>query len=429
MFETFLIADAIRRVNPRVRPDREGQPFLDVLLLPPIQSTAMPSIRCDQDQSADESCEERELDHAPRWRDLIGTGRRAASDQAVIGVLPGEGVGPEVIGAAIEVLSAVEEVAGGSVELRYGGLIGQEAEVRHGAALTPEVLAFCRDVFGESGAILNGPGGGRFVYDLRRQLGLYCKISPLRAYSELQRVCKIRVGAGERVDILIVRENLGGIYQGTWSLDGAPGERRARHEFEYAEADVLRILETAAKLAAHRRGRMEVVVKTDGIPTVSRLWHDGAESVAAAHGVLCSIVDVDYACYRLLQHATELDVIVAPNLFGDVLSDLGATLMGSRALSFGASFSERGEAVYQTNHGAARDLAGSGRANPIGQILALAALLRESLGMGVAACRIEQAVRRVWRNGWRTQDLREPGCRIAGTREMGRLIAENLHCV
>jgi 3-isopropylmalate dehydrogenase len=142
--------------------------------------------------------------------------------------------------------------------------------------------------------------------------------------------------------------------------------------------------------------------------------------------VRCSLIDIDHVSYRLIQHPREFDVVVAPNLFDDVLSDLGGVLLGSRGLCFAGSFAANGDAVYSTNHGAAYDLAGTNRANPVAQILSLAMLLRESFHLSKEARQIEEAVVRVWRDGWRTADLMEPGCRLLGTREMGQQIAEKV---
>jgi 3-isopropylmalate dehydrogenase len=135
-------------------------------------------------------------------------------------------------------------------------------------------------------------------------------------------------------------------------------------------------------------------------------------------------VDVDLMAYELISRPRDFDVIAAPNLAGDVLSDLTALLLGSRGLSFSGNFSPRGHAVYQTNHGAAHDIAGSDLANPVGQILSLAMLLRESLGLEREAVAIEDAVRSVWADGLRTADVAAPGDEAVGTREMAERIAE-----
>jgi 3-isopropylmalate dehydrogenase len=136
------------------------------------------------------------------------------------------------------------------------------------------------------------------------------------------------------------------------------------------------------------------------------------------------MVDIDLLVYCLIQETPRFDVIAAPNLFGDVLADLGAVLLGGRGLSFSGNYNQSGYAVYQTNHGAAYDLAGLDRANPVAQILSLAMMLRESFGLAYQAEVIAEAVRSVWREGWRTADMHTPGTRIVGTQEMSVRIAD-----
>jgi 3-isopropylmalate dehydrogenase len=343
----------------------------------------------------------------------------------LIGVLPGEGIGPAVTQSALEVLEAVAAEAGLLVETRSGGPIGRDAERSRGTVLPEDVVGFCREVFADGGAILNGPGGGRYVYELRRRFDLFFKISPLMAANGIADASMLKGRAVEAVDILLVRENSGGIYQGAWSDRRDPrGDRVAEHRFEYSEAQVRRFIMAAARLAEQRRGRLTVVWKESGLPSVSALWRDCAEEAAAACNVHCSMVDVDLMAYRLIQEAAALDVVAAPNLFGDVLADLGAVLLGSRGVSFSGNYTEEGEAVYQTNHGAAYELAGTDRANPVGQIFSVAMMMRETIACEREASLIEEAVRQVWREGWRTEDLALAGARPIGTREITRRIAE-----
>ena len=343
----------------------------------------------------------------------------------VIGVLNGEGIGPEVVSGALRALSAVEAVSGHKFEIQIGGSIGRDAERCGEQALSGEVTDFCGKIFSCGGAVLSGPGGGRYVYDLRRCFDLYCKLSPLKAADELAGAIQLKPEHVRGVDILMVRENASGVYQGQWAEEQSSGSGRvATHGFSYNEAQVRRILNAAARIAKSRRGELTVVYKEAGVPTISDLWRDCAADAAADAGVRCALLDIDHMAYRLIQHPREFDVVVAPNLFGDVLSDLGGVLLGSRGLCYAGSFSGNGAAVFSTNHGAAYDLAGKDIANPVAQILSLAMLLRESLRLDVEARLIEEAVVRVWSAGWRTADLMEPGCRLAGTRQMGEMIAE-----
>jgi 3-isopropylmalate dehydrogenase len=259
---------------------------------------------------------------------------------------------------------------------------------------------------------------------LRRRFDLFCKISPLRPVDSSFPPCRLKSRPGFETDILIVRENVGGEYQGEWSERIEEGEGRVcEHVFRYSERQVRRILEVAASLASARRGRLAVVVKDSGIPGVSALWREIGSELAAAAGVAVTFPDIDLVGYRLIQEPETFDVLAASNLYGDVLADLGAVLLGSRGLSFSGNFSEGGSAVYQTNHGSALDIAGQGRANPLGQIASLAMLLRESFGLVREAERIGAGIREALAEGYRTFDIAEEGTTLVGAEEMGRRVA------
>lgn len=341
----------------------------------------------------------------------------------VIGVLPGEGIGPEVIACALEVLEAVTSATGLQATVRHGGPVGRDAERTHNTPLPAEVTEFCDAVFADSGAVLSGPGGSRFVYDLRRQFDLFFKISPLRVANGLPDASPLKPHLLQDVDIVVTRENCGGIYQGRWNERISGDDRSAEQLATYSRSLVLRFLNASARLAHSRSGRMTVVWKEAGLPAISRLWRDCGREAAENAGVELTMVDIDLMAYRLIHDASAFDVIAAPNLFGDVLGDLGAVLLGSRGNSYSGNFSGDGRAVYQTNHGAAYDLAGLNRANPVGQILSLAMMLRESFGLLREAGAVEEAVRSVWRAGIRTADLAAPGARIVTTSAMGERIA------
>lgn len=342
----------------------------------------------------------------------------------VVGVLPGEGVGPEITECALKVLGQVAEATGIELAIRWGGPVGRSAESAHGSALPAVVVQFCQDVFAQGGAVLSGPGGGRYVYDLRKQLDLFFKISPLQIVNGLPSASRLRPEAVGGVDILVTRENTGGIYQGKWDEQAlVRGQRLARHHFEYSEPQVRRFLNASARLALSRRGDLTVVWKDSGLPSISGLWQDCAADAAATVGVRWRLVDVDLMAYRLIQDAAAFDVIAAPNLCGDILADLGAVLLGSRGLSYSGNYTEQGHAVYQTNHGAAYDLAGTDSANPVAQILSMSMMLRETFGLRRQAAAVEAAIRAVWAEGWRTADVAVDG-QVIGTSEMGRRIAD-----
>jgi 3-isopropylmalate dehydrogenase len=351
---------------------------------------------------------------------------RPPSRELLIGVLKGEGVGPEVIETALAVLEAIRNRFGLRINLEFCGPIGLDAKRSHATELPEPVIDFCTDVFKRDGAILSGPGGGRYVYDLRRRLDLFYKINPLADFPELKGVSRLKPGSGPPTDILLVRENLSGLYQGRSLVTQQDGLQTVAHTFLCEEGSVVRILKVAARLAGLRRGKMTVVVKQGGLPEISQVWRRCAEQVAVSHQLHCEWIDIDFGAYQLLQSPESFDVIVAPNCFGDILADLGGLFYGSRGLTYGASYSDNGAAVYQTNHGSAHDLAGKDRANPVGQILSLAMLLRESFGRDDEAGAIVMATRSVWAQGVRTADLMEPGCSLVGTAEMGDRIAREI---
>lgn len=351
---------------------------------------------------------------------VVPAGRR------VIGVLPGEGIGPEVIAPCLGLLGTITARTGLDFDVRTGGAIGRDAERATGRALTAEVTRFCADVFTAGGALFCGPGGGRFVYDLRATFQLFCKLVPLRPLPALRGTGVLNADAVRGVDILVVRDNAGGLYQGEAGTETVAGRTRAWHRFHY-DADVVeRLLTVAARAAALRRGQLCVVTKPAGVPAVSTLWQTVAERVAAAAGVALECLEVDNAAYQLVADARRFDVVAAPNLFGDVLADGASLLLGSRGLSFSANYSPTGCAVYQTGHGAAHDLAGRDRANPGGQIQSLAMLLRESFGLIAVADAIDAALNDVLAAGIRTADVALPGSRPVGTREFGAQVADAL---
>jgi 3-isopropylmalate dehydrogenase len=330
---------------------------------------------------------------------------RGGAAKQRIGLLPGEGVGPELTGAVRAVLEALPPAPGVELELLEGP---DAAHSSRAGAMSEEAASFCRDLFAGGGAVLAGPHGGRWVYEMRSRFDLFCKLSPLR--SEL---------AGRTTsapfDVIVVREQAAGIYQGRWAeTDVRRDGHVAEHSFSYSRRETARIVAVAAAIAAGRSGRIAAIVKDGGIPSVSALWRQVA-------GELCSeleleVLDIDYAVYRLAADPASFDVIVAPNLFGDILCDLGGALLGSRGMCFGASFDSARAAVYQTNHGAAYDLAGTDRANPAAHLLAAAMLLRESFALDEHAARIERGLVETFAAGLLPDDL-------AGGRGRGAILA------
>jgi len=332
-------------------------------------------------------------------------------------------VGAEVVGAACITLDCIRAKTGRVVNVSFGGKIGLAAKVESGDALSGAVIEFCESVFARGGAILCGPGGGRFVYDLRAHFDLYCKFTPVRHIKVIDDISILRPERLDGVDLVVVRENVSGMYFGrSEMLQGQ--ERRAVQNCVYTDSQVQRILRPAIALAQRRRGRLALAVKPDGIPAISALWQDNLEQLAASTNVTWKVLEIDNAAYQMIAHPREFDVIVAPNMFGDVLSDAASVLLGSRGLSFSGNFGPARHAVYQTGHGSARDLAGLDRANPVGQIFSLAMMLRESFGWHGEAAAIEAAIATVLGQGWRTPDISTSSSRVIGTRELGQRIAD-----
>ncbi len=344
----------------------------------------------------------------------------------VVGVLNGTGIGPEVVSAALAVLKTIEQIIGIRFDVRHGGLVGEDAEACFGRSFPESVAAFCQDIFDLKGAILSGPGGGRYVYDLRRQFDLFCKFVPIQPWPQLARVGRIVDRHTQSMDMLFVRDNIGGVYQGQWRERSSSEGRVVEHSFSYSESEVRRLIAVAARAASARRGKMHVILKDGGIPGISALWRDVGAATARDHDIQVVFMNVDLAAYELIQNSSQFDVVVTPNLLGDILVDIAGALQGSRGVTFSGNFRPDGGAVYQTNHGCAHDLAGRDIANPAGQILSLAMLLRESFGLDEGACLIERALARAWQQGWRTADLAEPGCTVLGTRAMGERIVEQI---
>jgi 3-isopropylmalate dehydrogenase len=345
----------------------------------------------------------------------------------LIGVIEGSGIGAEVIGGALRVLVAVEQVCGFKCELRHGGLIGEEAEKQLGASLPEATAQFFTEIFSRNGAILNGPGGGRYVYDLRKRFDLFCKFAPVRTLSPLARNAPgIANDNLHPIDMLIVRDNIAGAYQGEWTLRETNAGQIAEHSFHYTNVQVQRLAEVAAHAAAARRGKIHVIVKDGGLPAMSALWRQVSAAEAAKHNVQAAFMNIDLAAYEFIRNPAQFDVVLTPNLFGDILIDITGALLGSRGVTFSGNYDGSGNGVYQTNHGCAHDLAGADVANPGGQILSLAMMLRESFGQCQAAALIENALAATWQDGWRTADVAEPGCRVVGTRAMAEQVAQHV---
>jgi len=345
----------------------------------------------------------------------------------VIGVLPGEGVGPEVVSSAIRVLENLAEIQNFQIDIRHGGPIGNDA-VRETESSFPKITqTFCEQIFDEHGALFCGPGGARFVYMLREHFDLYCKFTPLVPIKELDNIGPVKQTASKGVDIEVVRENIAGLYFGEGGhVTEANGDILAYHRLEYRLTQINRILDVSARLASLRRGRLAIVLKAEGIPVISKLWLQAVERLRDETKLDLEILDIDNSVYQLIADAHRFDVIVTSNMFGDVLSDCGSLLLGSRGLSYSGNFGPEGKAAYQTGHGAAYDIAGMGMANPVGQLLSLSMMLEQSFGRFDSAAVIRDSIVETVRQGHRTIDMTRTSNKYLTTVEFTDHVINNL---
>jgi isocitrate/isopropylmalate dehydrogenase len=352
------------------------------------------------------------------------------TDPIVIGVLGGAGAGTEATQSSLLVLESLAEATGLRVQIVAAGPVihdgGDEPEQEtHESALSSDVIRFCSDILARGGAILSGAGSERFRGDLRKHFDLFLNIRPVRMVNGLPDASPLRPQMLHATDLLITQETIGGVCEpGSRRGRRAAGERVAEHSFRYSEDQVRRFLLASARLARGRSGKLTVAWKEAGLPAVSALWRDCAAEAAQSVGVRAGMVDAGLLAYRLIHEAQSFDVIAAPNLVGDLIGDISAALLGSRALLYSADFGTAGPAVYQADRQEASQASGKDRANPAGAILALALLLRESFDLCGHAELIEEALRMVWREGWRTEDVAVPTARAVGSQEIGRRVAE-----
>lgn len=334
--------------------------------------------------------------------------------QAKIALLPGDGIGPEIIFEAVKVLDFVAKSFGH--EFFYTeGLIGGCSIDKHGSSLTEETLAVC----GDSDAVLLGAVGGpkwddprakdrpeRGLLALRKGLGVFANLRPVKVTPALIDSSPLKPEKLLGVDILVIRELTGGLYFG-WpkGRDSKDGRERAVDTLEYYDYEIRRVIELAFKLARERNKKVTSVDKANVLES-SRLWREIAIQVGLENpDVELEHVLVDTASMRLITGPARMDVIVTENMFGDILTDEASVLAGSMGMLPSASLGAKNPGLYEPIHGSAPDIAGKGIANPIGTILSSAMLLRYSLGLETEACLIEKAVENTISSGVRTADL------------------------
>ncbi len=334
--------------------------------------------------------------------------------KANIVLLPGDGIGPEVVSEAARVLEAIAQKCGHTFELAERWMGGCSID-RFGTSLTDETLSDCQS----SDAVLLGAVGGpkwddpqakdrpeRGLLALRKGLEVFANLRPVRVHPVLIDSSPLKPERLKGVDILVIRELTGGLYFGQpKGRDKINGHERAVDTLEYHDFEVQRVVELAFRLAGQRRKKVTSVDKANVLES-SRLWRQIATCIGQAHrDVSLEHVLVDTASMRLITSPASFDVIVTENMFGDILTDEASVLAGSMGLLPSASLGHDGPGLYEPIHGSAPDIAGKGIANPIGTILSAAMLLRYSLRLENEARAIEQAVDDVISSGCRTADL------------------------
>ena len=353
-----------------------------------------------------------------------------------IAILPGDGIGPEIIEQAVRVLQALDE----PFEMETAP-VGGAGYTAHGHPLPPATLQLAKD----ADAVLFGAVGDwqfdtleralrpeQAILGLRKELKLFANLRPAILYPELAGASSLKPEVVSGLDILIVRELTGDIYFGQprgmrIAVDGPfIGEREGFDTMRYAESEIRRIAHVAFQ-AARRRGKRLTSVDKANVLETFQFWKEIVTEVHADYpDVALDHMYVDNAAMQLVRAPKKFDVIVTGNMFGDILSDAAAMLTGSIGMLPSASLDASGKGLYEPSHGSAPDIAGKGIANPLATILSAAMMLRYSLNRPAQAARIEAAVKTVLGQGLRTADIHEAGTSKVGTSEMGDAVVKAL---
>jgi len=353
-----------------------------------------------------------------------------------IAVLPGDGIGPEVVREAQKVLEAVGKKFG--MEFSFvSGMVGGSALDATGVPLPEETLELCRN----SDAILFGAVGGskwdrverelrpeQAILGLRKQLQLYANFRPAILFDALVDASPIKREIIQgKLDLLIVRELTGGLYFGQpKGRDSGDGKIKAIDTMEYTKEEIRRVANIAFKAAEGRRKQLTSVDKANVLET-SRLWREVVEEVALDYpDVTYSHMYVDNCSMQLVTNPGQFDVILTENTFGDILSDEASVLTGSIGMLPSASLGDSKPFLYEPIHGSAPDIAGTGKANPIACILSAAMMLDYSFNQKLAAKAIFDAVSKALDEGYRTHDIYQPGTKLISTETMGDIITANI---
>ena len=353
-----------------------------------------------------------------------------------IAVLPGDGIGPEIVAEAVKVLKALQ-LKGLDIELEYG-LIGGAAYDETGTPLPKETLK----ISDAADAILLGAVGGykwesldisvrpeKGLLGMRSELNLFANLRPAILYPQLADASSLKAEVVSGLDIMIVRELTGGIYfgkpRGIRTLPG--GEKEGFNTLVYRESEVTRIGKVAFDIARKRQGRVCSVDKANVLES-TELWRETMINLAKDYNdIELSHMYVDNAAMQLVREPKQFDVMVTTNMFGDILSDCASMLTGSIGMLPSASLDEDSKGMYEPIHGSAPDIAGKNTANPLATILSVAMMLRYTLDEGEIADMVESAVSDVLDQGYRTADIFSEGMKRIGTVEMGDAVVAVLN--
>ena len=356
-----------------------------------------------------------------------------------IGVIKGDGIGPEIVTEAMKVLDRTAEVYGH--ECVYTQLLMGGASIDvHGVPLTDETISKAK----LCDAVLMGSIGGDTrtspwyqlepskrpeagLLKIRKELNLFANLRPAYLYEELKEACPLRDDIiGDGFDMMIMRELTGGLYFGARKTEMVDGVITATDTLTYNENEIRRIAKRGFDIAMKRRKKVTSVDKANVLDS-SRLWRKVVEEVSKDYPeVTVENMLVDNCAMQLVKDPKQFDVILTENMFGDILSDEASMVTGSIGMLASASLNETKFGLYEPSHGSAPDIAGQDKANPIATILSAAMMLRFSLDMDTEADAVEAAVQKVLTEGYRTGDIMSEGCKLVGTKEMGDLIAAAL---
>lgn len=352
-----------------------------------------------------------------------------------ITVIPGDGIGPEVMKAAMKVLDTIASQYNHQFTYQYAKLGGVAID-EEGTPLPDETVELCK---ASDGVLLGAVGGPKWdtlpghmrpekgLLGIRKALQLYANLRPVTAHNSLLDASTLKREVVEGVDLMIVRELTGGLYF------GQPQERRQEVDGEavvdtlyYKKSEIERIVRQAFELARLRRKKVTSVDKANVLES-SRMWREVAEAIGAEYpDVQLEHMLVDNAAMQLIRNPKQFDVVVTENMFGDILSDEASMLTGSLGMLPSASIGGDGPGLYEPIHGSAPDIAGKGVANPLATILSVAMLLRYSFHLSEEANAIESAVSNVLEAGWRTGDIADSGAQIVNTEDMTAKVIEHI---